>query len=305
MGRVGLAAGLVVAMVLAFSIPASATNALMTVSEQCTNGVQVITWTITNQANDRYMTIDHAIASIGDTPVTVSGYASPVAPSGSTTATATLASETTGTIQLYLYVEWPNYAVVNGISLDLFACSTATSTTTTTTTTTTTPPTSTSSTSTTSTSTTPTSPFPTTTTSTSTSTTSTTSTTYPTTTSTMYPTTTTYCKTGWVQNGGSGGGCHTNTSTTSCKTGWVRANGGSGGCYKKTSTTVAKKCKTGWAYSGKYHCKSPAPQLGKAFGLHLISSNHPISSDGPIEFVMAGLIAAVLLVKPRGRDRRA
>jgi LPXTG-motif cell wall-anchored protein len=54
------------------------------------------------------MTIDSAIAEIGATTYSVSGYTSPVGPSDSTDATSTVPGDIEGTIELHVNVSWPN-----------------------------------------------------------------------------------------------------------------------------------------------------------------------------------------------------
>jgi hypothetical protein len=130
-----LATGLVVAIVAALAAPGFACDAIVTASSSCANGSQVITWTISSDRTDLEMDITHALAHIGVVPnatyYPTTGWASAVAPGGSTTATTVVPLGVTGTLQLDLYVFWPAILAtqqpkVNGLSVALNNCATTT-----------------------------------------------------------------------------------------------------------------------------------------------------------------------------------
>ena len=138
--RWGLVAGVAAAGLIGLSLPASAHHADVSGSTTCADGVHVVHWTFTNSQNNMAMTIDSATAAIGATPYTVDGYTSPVANSGSTTATSNVPGNVTGTITATLHVSWPdNYSVIStgevNIAQSCCECSTSTTTAPTTTTT--------------------------------------------------------------------------------------------------------------------------------------------------------------------------
>ena len=141
-GRLGLAAGVVVATMVGLSVPAYAHHAAVTGSTSCSNGVRVVHWTITNSEAHQAMSITSAGVAIGSTPYTVGGYSSPIVGGGSTSAVTNLPAGTTGTIKLTVNVTWPdNYKVTSSGSVNLGSpCVTETTTSTTHPTTTTSQP---------------------------------------------------------------------------------------------------------------------------------------------------------------------
>jgi LPXTG-motif cell wall-anchored protein len=135
-----LVAGVALAGLLAFALPASAYHADISGWASCSNGVHVVHWSFTNSQSNMEMTIDSATAAIGATPYPVDGYTSPVADGGSTNATSTVPGNVTGTIKATLQVSWPDHSSVistGEVNIPGSCCECSTTTTTTEVTTTT------------------------------------------------------------------------------------------------------------------------------------------------------------------------
>jgi hypothetical protein len=117
-----------VAIVVALAAPGFACDAIVKASTNCSTGSQVITWTITSDRTDLEMDITHALASVGVAPdatyYPTTGWASAIAPGGSTTATTVVPLGVTGTITLDVYVYWPlilasQQPKIDGLSIPL------------------------------------------------------------------------------------------------------------------------------------------------------------------------------------------
>jgi len=148
--RVALVTGVVAAVILGLTLPASAHSASLSGSTQCFNGDHLVTWHITNssQTTTLLMTVTSIEAKIGSTTYAVTGYTSPLAKGASTDGTSTVPGGVTGTITATMHTAWPDGITdtdVESVTLEdncvsTTTTSTSTSTSTTTTTTTTTVP---------------------------------------------------------------------------------------------------------------------------------------------------------------------
>ena len=108
-GRVGLVAGLIMATVLALSAPASAHHAGASGSTVCSDGTQVVTWTISaNDIGYGPIVITSASATNAGNTYAVTGYTNPVAQGSSTTATSVLPAGATGSVTLSAALTWTN-----------------------------------------------------------------------------------------------------------------------------------------------------------------------------------------------------
>jgi LPXTG-motif cell wall-anchored protein len=146
---VALVTGVVAAVILGLTLPASAHSASLSGDTQCFNGDHLVTWHITNssQTTTLLMTVTSIEAKIGNTTYAVTGYTSPIAKGASTDGTSTVPGGVTGTITATLHSTWPDGITDtdvesvtledNCVSTTTTSTSTSTSTTTTSTTTTT------------------------------------------------------------------------------------------------------------------------------------------------------------------------
>jgi LPXTG-motif cell wall-anchored protein len=107
---VALIAGVIAAVLLGLSLPASAHNGSISGSTVCYNGDHLVTWHITNssQTTTLLMTIVSVDATIGGTPYSVTGYTSPLAKGASTDGTSTVPGGVSGVITATLHVSWPD-----------------------------------------------------------------------------------------------------------------------------------------------------------------------------------------------------
>jgi LPXTG-motif cell wall-anchored protein len=114
-GRFGLAAGVVVAVLVGLTAPAYAHHAIVSGSTYCANEDHVITWSIGNSESTRAMTIVSASASLNGQSYAVTGYTNPVPNSGTTQATTVVpGSVSQGTITLTVNVSWPDRVTWTG-----------------------------------------------------------------------------------------------------------------------------------------------------------------------------------------------
>ena len=106
--RAGLVAGVLVALLLAFGAPASASTVVASGTTECADGNHVIHWSIGNPAT-LPMTIEYALAASDTAVYTVEdGYDRIVAPGATTAATTIVPPGITGTISLGVQADWPN-----------------------------------------------------------------------------------------------------------------------------------------------------------------------------------------------------
>ncbi len=98
----------VVCGVLAIGVPAWAHHPVLSGETVCSDGTHVITWSIGNSETDKVMTIASASASDGTHIFAVTGYSGTVGPSGSTSATTTVAGGVAGTVTLTVTGTWPD-----------------------------------------------------------------------------------------------------------------------------------------------------------------------------------------------------
>lgn len=88
--------------------PAWAHHPVLSGETSCPNDDHLVTWTIGNSQADSPMTILQATAVLDGTNYGVTGYASPVAASASTTGTTTIPGDLTGTVRLSVRADWPD-----------------------------------------------------------------------------------------------------------------------------------------------------------------------------------------------------
>jgi len=139
-GRIALAAGAALALVVVGASPAAAHKVGLGGGTVCHEGDHLILWGIGNSQPAQAMTITSATATLGGDGYGVSGYTNPV-PGGSFTYAGTIIpGALTGTVTLTVSVMWDaTFSDTRTHSVTLTApCPTPTSTTTTTTTTSTT-----------------------------------------------------------------------------------------------------------------------------------------------------------------------
>ncbi len=152
--RVGLAGGVVIALVLGLAAPAWPCSATAAGSTVCSNTDHAVQWSLTNGPVGGTMVVGTIVVQLGTNFYTASGFAATVPPSGTTTATSVIPgyeSNLTGLLMLSAWVRWPddNFQTQVYAWVDLLAAcpgatpgpTTTTTTSTTTTTTTTTQPT--------------------------------------------------------------------------------------------------------------------------------------------------------------------
>ena len=106
--RGAVAVGFAAATITVLALPAWAHHPVLDGQTTCTNGDHVITWSIGNSQPDLEMTIASATASLDGTTTTyaVTGYVSPVAVSGTTSASSTVPGSTLGTVTLTVTGTW-------------------------------------------------------------------------------------------------------------------------------------------------------------------------------------------------------
>jgi hypothetical protein len=108
--------GAVAAVLAVAAAPAWAHHPVLSGRTACANGSHVVTWTIGNSESgpDKAMTIASIDATIGATSYGVSGYASPVPPSGETNATTVVPGDVSGTVTLSVTATWSNGIEASG-----------------------------------------------------------------------------------------------------------------------------------------------------------------------------------------------
>ncbi|MGZ7011469.1 MAG: LPXTG cell wall anchor domain-containing protein [Ilumatobacteraceae bacterium] len=139
-GRLGLVAGVAVAAVVGMSAPAFAHNTAVHGTVTCDSD-HVVHWQIANY-EDQPMTIESAVALVGQQSYPVTGYTSPVAGNSFTDATTIVPNAVGGTITLTVQASWADeyHDTKSGsVNLQPNCCETTTTTTEATTTTTTAP----------------------------------------------------------------------------------------------------------------------------------------------------------------------
>ena len=102
----GAAAGLVAMFVVATALPAWAHHPVLSGQTVCSNGDHLITWSIGNSETGTTMNIQTATATLGAQTFAVTGYATSVGPSGTTSATTTVPGGSTGDVTLSVFAKW-------------------------------------------------------------------------------------------------------------------------------------------------------------------------------------------------------
>jgi hypothetical protein len=69
------------------------------------------------------------------------------------------------------------------------------------------------------------------------------------------------------------------------------------------TTTGAAPCRPGFGHGDKNHCHSGPPGLAQRGGTSLIASTRAVAANGAVLALLATLIASVLLVTRRRRER--
>ena len=138
--RGGIVAAASIAVVASFVVatagPAWAHYAELSGHTTCSDAAHVVTWTIGNSEHHRTMHIESATARLGTHTYAVTGYSTYVGGNGTTSASTTLPTGSSGSVTLTVHVTWTdNYTATDSTSVKLISgCSPSTTKATTTTT---------------------------------------------------------------------------------------------------------------------------------------------------------------------------